>query len=73
MKTFTELITQRTTSLVVAQKDLGMVRDDDQNLAAKAFEEASYAAGKADAIQGPLAELTDKEAGLIKKKSGAQG
>ena len=44
-----------------------MVKDDDQNLAAKAFEEASYAAGKADAIQGPLAELTDKEKGLIKQ------
>ena len=29
MKSFTELITQRTTSLVISQKDLGMVRDDD--------------------------------------------
>ena len=67
MKKFTELTTQRTTSLVIAQRDLGMVRDDDNNLAEKALNEASYAAGKEDATQGLLAELTDKETGLIKQ------
>ena len=67
MRKFTELITQRTTSIVIAQKDLGMIRDDDASLAEKAFQEASYTAGKADAILGPLAELTDKDNGLIKQ------
>lgn len=57
MKKFTELITQRTTSLVISQRDLGMVMDDDNTLAEKALNEASYAVGKADATQGPLSTL----------------
>ena len=44
-----------------------MTRDDDMSLAEKAFNEASYTAGRADAILGPLAELTDKDNGLIKQ------
>ena len=67
MKKFAELITQRTTSIVIAQKDLGMIRDNDASLAEKALQEASYTAGKADAILSPLAELTDKDNGLIKQ------
>ena len=61
MKKFTELITQRPTSLLIAQRDLGMVRDDCNTLAEKALDEASYAAGKAYATKGPSAGDTDKK------------
>lgn len=60
-KAFVDLMTRRTTSLMIAQKDLGMQRDDDLETAQKPLIKYCYDTGKVDKMYEPLEQISKRE------------